>query len=343
MARLSPRGAALASVIAIVTLISALAGAFYSLIFFPETPFFAIWRGAVTGVSISLLITVFELSLATGPLRPMRHLPVGVLLLLRTVVYSVLIVVGYEFARLVATAPGEAILNFDRFFWQSLWLSIVVSFAINTGLEVSRLLGGEVLWGLLIGRYMLPRVEERIVLFVDMKESTRHAERLGDLKFHGLLNAFFNDVSHAVLTTRGSIYKYNGDAVIVLWRPSRGLHRGAALRCVRELYRRLQDRADFYRHAFGIVPGFRGGLHMGPVVVGEIGDQRREIAYSGDAMNTAARLEQATRERGVDFLVSAAVAEKLGAIEGVTLHSVGDVAVPGKAETLMLFAMEFRA
>ncbi|MDF3074782.1 MAG: hypothetical protein K0S54_2449 [Alphaproteobacteria bacterium] len=358
MAKLSPRAAAAAGLIFYVTLGSAVAGALYSVISFPQTPLFAIWRGVITGTSISLLIAAFELSLASGHLRAARHLPVGALLVLRTVAYTVLIIVGYEFSRLVARAPliivgyefgplvvrapDESIFEFDHFFWQTVWLSVGVSFVINTALEISRLLGGEVLLGLLLGRYMLPRVEERIVLFVDLKDSTQHAERLGDLKFHRLLNAFFEDISHAVLISGGSIYKYNGDAAIVQWRPKRGLRRGRALRCVRELHHRLQARGELYRRRFDLTPGFRAGLHMGPVVVGEIGDQRREIALSGDAMNTAARIEQATRELGIDFLLSEAVAAKLSAEAAAQLRSVGGVAIPGKAAKLALFTADWR-
>lgn len=323
-----------------VACLSAAAGAIYGVVSFPDTPAFSMLRGAITGATISLLITAFEYLIAAGALQPVRQLPVGLLVALRSIVYTILIIVGYEFGRLVALAPDEQIFEFDGFFWRTVWISLAVSFVVNAGLEVSRLLGADVLWGLLIGRYLRPREEERFVLFVDLKESTHHAKRLGDLKFHGLLNQFFQDVSHAVLVTRGSIYKYNGDAAIVLWRPRRGLRDGAALRCIFELGRQIERRADSYRQRFGIVPGFRAGLHIGSVVVGEIGDLRHEIAFSGDAMNTTARIEQATRELGFDFLISAAIAERLSAVEGMRLHPVGSVAIPGKAAKLSLFTAE---
>ncbi|MGE0659902.1 MAG: adenylate/guanylate cyclase domain-containing protein [Reyranellaceae bacterium] len=343
MVKLSPRVGAMGGVIAVVACLSAAAGAIYGVVSFPDTPIFSLLRGAITGAAISLLITVFEYLIAVGVLQPVRQLPVGLLVALRSIVYTVLIIVGYEFGRLVALAPDEQIFEFDAFFWRTVWISLGVSFVVNAGLEVSRLLGAEVLWGLLIGRYLLPRVEERIVLFVDLKDSTSHAETLGDLKFHELLNQFFRDVSHAVLLTRGSIYKYNGDAAIVLWRPRRGLRNGAALRCILELQRQIEGRTEVYRRRFGIVPGFRAGLHIGKVVVGEIGDMRHEIAYSGDAMNTAARIEQATRELDVDLLLSAAVAEKLPPVQDVVLQPVGSVAIPGKAAKLALYTARWSA
>jgi adenylate cyclase len=338
MAGLDPRAAATVRVMVTIALISAVVGAVYGVISFPDRPLFAALRGGVTGAAIALLIGSFELAVVAG--RLLRHLPVGLLVVLRTVAYTVLIIVGYELGRLLALAPNRQIFEFDAFFWRTVWISLAVSFVGNSALEISRHLGGEVLWGLLIGRYLLPRVEQRLVLFIDLKDSTRHAERLGDLKFHSLLNHFFQDVSHAVLSSSGTIYKYNGDAAIVLWRVERGLRKGNAVRCVMELRRQLAKRGDLYRREFGLTAEFRAGLHMGPVVVGEIGDQRHEIAFSGDAMNTTARIEQAARELGVDFLLSAAVAERLPPVEGLQLRSVGSVSVAGKAEKLSLSTVE---
>lgn len=336
MVKLSPRAAASAGVLSTVALIAAVGGAIYGVVSFPETPLFSLLRGAITGAAISLLITAFEYTLSSGLLQRVRQLPVGLLVAFRTVAYTLLIIVGYEIGRVAALAPGERIFEFDAFFWRTVWISLGLSFVANISLEVSRLLGGEVLWGLLLGRYMSPRMEERVVLFIDLKDSTRHAEQLGDLKFHSLLNRFFQDVSHAVLLTRGSIYKYNGDAAIVLWRPAKGLRRASALRCVAELDRRLQARRAMYGEQFGFVPGFRAGLHIGPVVIGELGDLRQEIAYSGDAMNTAARIEQATRELGVDVLVSEALVARLPPTDDFAITSVGGVAIAGKGGKLAL-------
>mgnify|MGYP001375955764 CR=1 FL=1 len=339
MARPGPKAVADATMMAAIAVSAAAVGALYGYVSFPETPLFSLARGAVTGVAISVLITGFELVLTSAAMQPVRHLPFGLLLALRTAVYTALIVAGYEFGRIVALAPGESLLVFDAFFWRTLWISLAVSFVVNTGLEVTRLLGGGVLWGLLLARYMRPRLEERVVLFVDLKDSTRHAGRLGDLAFHSLLNRFFQDVSHAVLMTGGAIYKYNGDAAIVVWKPRTGLRRANALRCVIELRRQIERRADLYSREFGLVPQFRAGLHLGPVVIGELGDLRQEIAYSGDAMNTAARIEQATRELGRDILVSAALARRLPPEAGIPLVPVGSVELAGKPEKLELLTI----
>ena len=58
---------------------SAVAGAVYGLVSFPETPLFSVLRGTITGAAISAMITAFEFAIGTGVLQPIRRLPVGLL------------------------------------------------------------------------------------------------------------------------------------------------------------------------------------------------------------------------------------------------------------------------
>jgi adenylate cyclase len=57
----------------------------------------------------------------------------------------------------------------------------------------------------------------------------------------------------------------------------------------------------------------RAALHAGPVISGEIGESKRDIVFHGDVMNTATRLEQATRDLDRRFLVSADALNRLTA------------------------------
>lgn len=63
-------------------------------------------------------------------------------------------------------------------------------------------------------------------------------------------------------------------------------------------------KASLYRREFGLVPTFRVGLHGGPIVAGECGDDKREIVYFGDTINTTARIQEACKELGRPLLVS---------------------------------------
>ncbi len=63
-----------------------------------------------------------------------------------------------------------------------------------------------------------PRIEERALLFIDMRASTAIAGRLGQLRFLDPLNRLILDVSFGVAEAGGEIHKYVADEVIAIWR-----------------------------------------------------------------------------------------------------------------------------
>ena len=67
------------------------------------------------------------------------------------------------------------------------------------------------------GRYYEPRIEERALIFFDMRSSTAIAERLGERAFLAFLNRFVADLSLAIADAGGEIHKYVGDEVIATW------------------------------------------------------------------------------------------------------------------------------
>src|SRR5262249_29211250 len=140
---------------------------------------------------------------------------------------------------------------------------------------------------------------------------TELAERLGDARFHSLLNAFFEDVTAGARETAAEIYKYIGDEVVLTWLPAQGLPEGRCLTCPLVIRRHIDADRQLYQRRFGVVPEFRAALHIGEVVAGEVGTIKREIGYFGDTLNTMARLAGATKELGVDVLVSEALVQRL--------------------------------
>ena len=101
-------------------------------------------------------------------------------------------------------------------------VSLVLVVAGNLLFSVNDLLGPGALFAFAAGRYYHPRIEERALLFIDMRSSTAIAERLGELRFLDLLNRFIVDVSLAVAEAGGEIHKYVGDEVIATWRLAPG-------------------------------------------------------------------------------------------------------------------------
>ena len=219
--------------------------------------------------------------------------------------------------------------------------SVALCVGGNLLFSVNDLLGPGVLFDFAAGRYYHPRREERVLLLIDMRSSTAIAERLGEARFLDFLNRFIFDVSLAIAAAGGEIHKYVGDEVIATWPLAPGPNEAGCVRaCFAALERLAARRAD-YEAEFGLRADFRAGLHCGPLVVGELGYLKKEIALIGDAMNTAARILEACRETGCRVLASATLLERLTALPpGVAARALGPLPMRGKDRALELYALE---
>jgi adenylate cyclase len=94
-----------------------------------------------------------------------------------------------------------------------------------------------------------------------------------------------------------------------------------------------------YEADFGVVPSFSAGLHLGTVVAGEIGTIKHEIAFLGDTLNAAARIEQASKELQHQFLASAEVVSALDLPNDIATESLGEIELRGIEDSVELFAM----
>jgi adenylate cyclase len=210
---------------------------------------------------------------------------------------------------------------------------------VNFVMQIRRVLGQGVLGSFILGRYHRPREETRVFLFLDLVGSTALAERIGGPRFLELLNRLYMHITEPIAEHGGEIHKYVGDEVIVTWRGARGFADADCVRCVFAIEDQLRALAGFYQRRFGHVPRFRGAIHVGPVVSGEIGDVKQEIAFLGDGMNVTARLVDVCRERDRACVVSAAALERLSLPAGVAADPLGAVPLRGKSEALPVFAL----
>jgi class 3 adenylate cyclase len=197
-------------------------------------------------------------------------------------------------------------------------IGLSVSLFVGAIFEFRRMVGGRVLGSFLLGTYHRPRREERVVMFLDIADSTALAEQLGEVRVHDLITRFFFDIDEPIADYEGEVHAYVGDEVIVTWPLSGDPERDArSLRCFFAIEAKMVGLAPSYAQEFGVVPQFRAGIHAGPVVVSECGVAKRQIAYFGDTMNVAARLCEHCKTAGetlvasADLLRSAAVPHEL--------------------------------
>src|SRR5574337_935613 len=264
-----------------------------------------------------------------------RQLPFRTYLRLRIAVYVVVIVAVNSIGLPLINGALPVALA-DR---ADIVFALAACVVGNVLVGANELLGPGVLFSFAAGRYVRPTREERALLYIDLCSSTAFAGRLGEARFLDFLNAFFADVSSAIDARRGEIHKYVGDEVIAAWRLKSGRGADGAIAACFDARERLAARAETYRREFGLVPEFRAALHAGPVVVGELGYLKKEIALIGDAMNTAGRILAACRETGFSVLASKALIELSGAPEGVVVRPLAPLLARGKAAPLELAAL----
>lgn len=93
------------------------------------------------------------------------------------------------------------------------WL---ISFAITQlYLEINDKYALGVLLDIIAGKYIKPRIENRIIMFIDLKDSTPIAEKLWHQNYFLFIREFIYDFSLALIEHNGIIYQYQGDEIIV--------------------------------------------------------------------------------------------------------------------------------
>ncbi|MGG7566343.1 adenylate/guanylate cyclase domain-containing protein [Rhodovulum sp. DZ06] len=333
--------------IALAVGIAGVAGVLYGLVLASVTGQGDHLRSALQGLLSGLLIASVcagadVLVLSNPRFQRIRALPFALFVSIRAAIYAAGIFMGLRVPALIVRGP-DAMPDWtfsNPVFTQSFLISMGIALFVALSIEISRLLGPGILPALLTGRYHRPRREERVFLFADIEGSTALAERIGDLEFHRLLAAVFADFAEPVIAARGQTYRYVGDEIIVTWPVKRGVARSRCLACIFDMKASLAARADWYAAEFGHVPRFRAALHCGPVVTGEMGDQRKEIVFLGDTVNTASRLQSECSARGEELLLSGRLVDLLPKDPRFRLRSLGEWLPRGKTQPIRLYAAD---
>ena len=151
------------------------------------------------------------------------------------------------------------------------------------------------------------RRQNLAVLFADIVGFTKLSETLEPEQVIEILREIHSWMERNIFKWDGSIESYIGDAVLAIFGFPEAGERDAtnALSCAYELLMAAQH-WNHERTAKGFSPIHIGmGLHYGPVVLGDVGTEEYvEFTVIGDTVNTASRLQQATRAFNCDLVVS---------------------------------------
>ncbi len=219
------------------------------------------------------------------------------------------------------------------FFWM-----VVVTITL-IALQVNDKYGPGVFKKFLLGRYFNPTREERIFMFLDLRSSTSIAEKLGEEKYFDFLKQVFKTITPAILNNKGEVYQYVGDEIVVSWSVDEGLKNNRCIECYFEAQHFLNKQHEYFENTFGVQPEFKAGMHYGNVMAGEIGVIKREIAYSGDVLNTASRIQSKCNEHHVNLLISDILASQMS-LTGYETNNLGTFDLRGKSRSIQLYSVQ---
>lgn len=201
--------------------------------------------------------------------------------------------------------------------------------------------------------------EERTIaiLFADIRGFTRLAENRLPFDVVDLLNRYFRAMGEAVEAAGGQVDKFLGDGVMALFgaasRPAEEMHESAedareACRAALEGARRMSLALAALNRSLAAELGgplrIGIGVHVGPVILGAMGHGRTVgLTAIGDAVNTASRLEAASKEYACELVVSEAVLAAAGIAPAAMPGAPHEVTVRGRTQALRVRAVSSAA
>ena len=264
----------------------------------------------------------------------------GKIILIKTVVSVSVIFLILTLLRVAFWKLNLSHKAWSYLFYIMLIYYLMMTLMINFINQVNRKYGPGVLLPLLLGKYSNPREEERIFMFMDLQSSTAIAEQLGHLKYSSFIRDSFMDINQVLLPFNAEVYQYVGDEIVVTWRIDEGLK---DLSCIRFFFGceyRFFERTEYYMSQYGLLPRFKAALHMGKVTAVEIGEVKRDIAYHGDTLNTASRIQSVCNDYSKHLLISSYMLEVMGEQPGLRTTPIGMIRLKGKAEKVGIASIE---
>ncbi len=170
-------------------------------------------------------------------------------------------------------------------------------------------------------------------LFTDVRGFTNLSEKLPPEQVTEIMNRVLTEQVTCIQAHGGMVDKFIGDACMAIFNSPLTLdeHEKRAVACAQDMRTAMQLLQNELPEpiAIGI------GVNTGEAVVGNMGsDTRFDYSAIGDAVNTAARLESATKEAGVDILIGERTAMK---VDQAWLHDT--IEVKGKKEPLTVYTI----
>lgn len=280
--------------------------------------------------------------------KKLRGRPLGVEIIIKGVLYFgawyLVVFIGYGIGtQMQAQFVDSPLVKYTEVFTANVFYASTIYTAIMIIVisfikQMNAKFGPGILIPMFLGKFRHPRIEKRIFLFMDLKDSTTYAEKLGNLKFSELIQDCFNDANKVIPPFNAEIYQYVGDEIVLSWRSEEGLKNSNCIRFFFSFQKQLQNRKDYYISKYNFLPEFKAGANIGDITVAEVGDFKRELAYHGDTINTASRIQSVCNTYGKSFLISEDLKNEID--KNIITSFVSTIKLKGKEKEINLYSVE---
>jgi adenylate cyclase len=184
-------------------------------------------------------------------------------------------------------------------------------------------------------------LKEVTVLFSDIRDFTSISEKMPPGELVSILNRYFESISSCITKHGGMVNTYIGDSIMAVFGAPLKMenHGQAAYAAAIEMIKAREALNNVFIQEN--IPPFRSGIgiHSGRVIAGNIGSlDRMEYTVIGDTVNTASRLETATKVLEVEILISESTKEYLD--PSISLVKLNKIKVKGKEEVITVYTPE---
>lgn len=298
----------------------------------------------------STVVALFEVLFFA---KKFRKQPFGRILLIKGLFYlanllifipaAVWVIASFEYDKPLLhptiTSATWKFISTPKFIMSIAYWSFAILFALFI-LQVSEKFGQGVLVSFLLGKYHQPKEEQRLFMFIDLKSSTTYAEQLGHIRYSQLIQDCFFDLTGIVTTYEAQIYQYVGDEVVLTWDINKGARGGNYPDAFFAYDDKIREKSAYYLEKYGLVPEFKAGANSGLVTAAEVGEIKKELAYHGDVLNTAARIQAQCNSYNSRLLISEEVKKLLPEPPMYELEWKGAVLLKGKQASVDIFEVK---
>ena len=327
-----------------------LAGPFYVVFSDGFTSLFPYLNGITAGFLAALFIAWVELELLSGEKRFLKFYHI---LFIRTSLYGMVIpailflifivsrMIRYDlsFSGVLASDEFQNYV-YNQDFNIAVAYSVILSFIASFIYQMSRKMGQGVLFSFITGRFYHPVRDQKVFMFVKIKNSSGIIRQAGHFGFHQFLKDVTYHIAPPILIHHGIIHHYVEDEIVIYWDQKNAFKRAHCIRVYFSIVSRFEELKEAYYEKYGFVPQFQAAIHSGEVIQGEIGEVKSEIAFYGDSVNTTSRMLGQCKQMDKAILVSEEVKNHIKLPIVYEWVDCGELTLRGKGQKIHLHSLK---